>query len=264
MSVIKALLHDYGYEAPSTLTFVDAQRAFLRGEGLIMVNGDWIYEEMRTAIGDYKKENILARIGFMKNPVISSIINVLPKHSVANDAELSALIKAIDAGNTALSGEGYEVQQEDYDRVKEARNYVSTEYLNQAYVPAYATAKDLAKDFLRFLATDLALNQYMRSTGGAALPFTYDVQTKDAALYEAFDDIQKYRNEIFMSDPAFMPSTRNEKFPLSYLGGLTAVPDGAMDSELAGNTSAEDFFQKQIKFYSGSNWDTVLRNAAQK
>lgn len=262
MEAIKTLLHDYGYPSAPATDFVQAQSRFLAGDGLIMANGDWIYEEMRTTIEGYKKRGIECDIRFMKTPVLSAIIDVLP--SVADDAELSALIKAIDAGETALSGTGYEVTQADYDRVKAARNMVSTEYLNQAYVPAYATAKELAKDFLRFLATDLALNQYMKSTRGGALPFTYDVQTKDAALYETFDGIQKYRDEIFKQNPEFLPSTRDEEFPLAYLGGLQAVPNGYMDAEFLDNTTAKAFFDKQVAYYAGSQWDTVLRNAGKK
>ena len=264
MEVIKTLLHDYGYVNASSIDFIEAQNRFLVGDGLIMANGDWLYEEMRTAIEGFKKRGIECDIRFMKNPVISSIIDVLPNKSVANDDERSDLIKAIDAGSSSLKGEGYEVTQADYDRVKAARNYVSTEFLNQAFVPKYATAKGLAKDFLSFLATDKALNQFMRSTRGATLPFKYDVKTADPELYASFDGVQKYRDEIFMADPEFLPSTRNEAYPFMYLGGMKFVPVDMMDSDFTGNVTAQQFFDKQVAYYSGSQWDTVLRNMGKK
>lgn len=264
MQVIKTVLHDYGFPDAGSIDFTEAQNRFLVGDGLIMANGDWLYEEMRTAVNGFKDRGIECDIRFMKNPVISSIIDVLPKKTVADDVELSALIKAIDAGSTALEGDGYSVAREDFDRVKSARNYVATDYLQQAFVPSYAKAKDLAKDFLRFLATDVALNRYMKSTNGATLPFTYDVQSADPALYESFDGIQKYRDEIFRANPEFLPSTRSEEYPLSYLGGLRSVPYGAMDSEFLGALTAKEFFDKQVTYYAGSQWDTVLRNAGKK
>ncbi|MBQ6922651.1 MAG: hypothetical protein IJQ66_06140 [Clostridia bacterium] len=58
----------------------------------------------------------------MKTPVISAIVKILPDRSVSNERELCALINAIDAGDTSLEGTGYSVTQNDYDRVKDARN----------------------------------------------------------------------------------------------------------------------------------------------
>ena len=37
-----------------------------------------------------------------------------------------------------------------------------------------------------------------------------------------------------------------------------------MDSEFLGAMTAKEFFDKQVAYYAGSQWDTVLRNAGKK
>lgn len=260
LEVLYDLLSDYSFTGAGSIDFIEAQTRFLMGDGLIMANGDWFYQEMDTTIEGLKKRGIDYDIRFMKNPVISAIKDVLP--TVNDDATLAAVVDAVDKGETAYEG----VSAADFARVKEARSFVySGEYLNQAFIPSYANGKDAAKDFLRFLATDIACNQFMRSTGGATLPFKYDVKTADKDLYDSFDSIQKYRHDIYMADPTFNLPARYEEFSLAYLGGLKPVPIGYVDSAFSSaQYTAQEFFQMQIDYYSGSRWDDILRAAGRK
>ena len=260
LEVLYDLLSEYSFTGAGSIDFIEAQTRFLMGDGLIMANGDWFYQEMDTTIEGLKKRGIDYDIRFMKNPVISAIKDVLP--TVNDDATLAAVVDAVDKGETAYEG----VSAADFARVKEARSFVySGEYLNQAFIPSYANGKDAAKDFLRFLATDIACNQFMRSTGGATLPFKYDVKTADKDLYDSFDSIQKYRHDIYMADPTFNLPARYEEFSLAYLGGLKPVPIGYVDSAFSSaQYTAQEFFQMQIDYYSGSRWDDILRAAGRK
>ena len=133
---------------------------------------------------------------------------------------------------------------------------------SQAFIPAGATAEGLAKDFLLFLSTDKALEQYMRSTGGATMPFYYTVDTQ-SDLYAGFDNIQKTRSQIFNSKPTFAKSTRGEEFKVHYLGGLSPNPlDTRIDEAfLDGTKTAKSFYDDCIAYYNDTRWRDVLRNA---
>lgn len=169
--------HGYNHQYAKNMDFGQAQLAFLgQGYGSLdskkvafMPNGAWLENEMEMVLAEYPADFTMFRV-----PIISSIINILPDKSVANDAELSALITAIDAGSTALSGTGYEVTQNDFDRVKNAR---FTTCQNSAAQTAgiVSTCKNVeeAKDFLRFLATDEASAVAARVLKGVTMPYGY-------------------------------------------------------------------------------------------
>ena len=172
MMVMEDLLYaPSGYMDTYSLSvdFTTAQGYFLDGGRNIamMINGDWIENEM-------KKNYSNTDLDMIKVPVISSIINVVPDKSIADDTELSAVIKAIDAGNTSLTGEGYSVTQSDYDRVKTARNtYINPNTNHQAYIPVYSTKKTIAKDFIQFMASDEGMMVMSKTSKGFLLPFEY-------------------------------------------------------------------------------------------
>ncbi len=170
--VTDALLkNENGYMDPmaKTADFTSVQTRFLETENQIAMipNGDWIQREMSA---NYSPDEV--DIEFIKTPVVSSIIEKCP--SIENDKELSALIAAIDRGEIALSGEGYEVAQKDFDKVKEARGVYSTFLGHTGWVPAYSKKVDLAKDFLLYMASDEAIRVFNKATGGCAQPYEFD------------------------------------------------------------------------------------------
>ena len=179
LTVMEKLLdNEKGYMDSYSLSvdFTTAQGYFLDGGRNIamMVNGDWIENEMKKNYSDVDLDMI-------KVPVVSAIIDVVPDKSIANDAELSALIKAIDEGNTALTGAGYEVTQNDYDRVKTARNtYINPNTNHQVHIPAYSTKIELAKDFLLYMASDEGMMIMSKTSKGFLLPYEYsDAQMEE-------------------------------------------------------------------------------------
>jgi len=184
--------YGYNHQYATTMDFAEAQLAFLgQGYGGIdnkliafMPNGAWLENEMEMVLAEYPADFEMFRV-----PVISSIINVLPDKSVADDAELSALITAIDAGSTALSGTGYEVTQKDFDRVKEARFYVGqNSTAHEIGIVSTCKNVDVAKDFLLFMTSNQASSVAGRELAGVALPFGYLPSSADG--YEISNYVQ--------------------------------------------------------------------------
>lgn len=169
--------YGYNHQYATRMEFQEAQLVFMgAGYGDIdnkkvafMPNGAWLENEMEPFMAE-----ITANFAMFRVPVISSIISVLPDGSVADDAELSALITAIDAGSTALSGTGYEVTQNDFDRVRNARFSVTqNSTAHTAGITSTCKNVDAAKDFLNFLATDEASAVAARALNGVCLPYGY-------------------------------------------------------------------------------------------
>ena len=157
------------------------------------------------------------------HPIISAIIE--QTSTIADDAELSAVIKAVDAENSSLTGEGYEVSQEDYDIIKEARSVVwSFGSGHTAVIPKYALGKNVAVDFLKFMATDKGLETYMRGTMGASLPFTYDLKTKNPTLYNSSEINALHKERLdYMNSDFIKPYTLrlSTSYPLASFGWVT-------------------------------------------
>ena len=192
---------DEGYSHPNStsINFTEAQFKLLNvGGGIMQPNGNWLISEMAANYSNAKT----MKVEFIKMPVISSIIDVLPDKSVNDDTELSALVAAIDAKNTALSGDGYEVTQSDYDYIAWARGYVMTSAnVSGAYIPAYAKNVENAKKFLLYLAKDSSLETYYKETMGSTMPFMHDYSNSS---YEASYFIKS--EQKILADSTAMPT----------------------------------------------------------
>lgn len=148
----------------TALNFADAQVQFLSDESAAMMfNGSWLMNEMAGFVDD-------ETFSMFRIPVISAIRDKCT--TVENDAELAALVDAIDAGSKALTGEGYEVNQADFDRVEEARNfcYLGSEGSNACIVDSDQINSGLAKLFLKYLYSDQGIRDFTYSQCGAVLP----------------------------------------------------------------------------------------------
>ena len=201
MQVCEDLLwFENGYiYAPSTGTsFIEAQRYFLQGQQAMMYNGSWMFNEMQTMFPDGADYDFK----MMKMPVISAIKEKCS--TIENDAELSALVHAIDNGETALKGTGYEVSEADYAKVKEARSfyYAGGENAN-AVVPINARNKELAKRFLAFMYSDEGIKAHASAHAGNVLPvqgvdFGNALDTDDPFLSTAYEIMGA--KEVFFND----------------------------------------------------------------
>jgi len=165
----RILKPSYVYNGSNSMTFTDAQTLFIQDKAVMMVNGSWLLNEMKSV------SNAGESFKIMKTPVISSIIEKCA--TIADDAELAALIDAIDAASNAaevaLSGIGYEVSRADADKVYEARNIMSNNFdAHGIVIPTYAVAKNAAKEFVKYFYSDENLANYWEATQ-LPLPVTY-------------------------------------------------------------------------------------------
>ena len=199
----------------------ETQNRVQLGNALFMANGDWADNELATLREGLIEQNGSAdTVKLMRTPVISSIIDHTP--SIPDDKTLSAAVAAIDAGETSYD----DVDPDDFAIVKAAREVVySIGPGHNAFIPSYAAGKEVAIDFLRFMATDKAQEIYIRSTNGASLPFRYDLKTQNSALYNEISPMQQDRIDYFAEmEVNVLPSQAS--FPLVRYGGLSLMASG--------------------------------------
>lgn len=208
----------YQHVLSTSVDFTTAQGYFLIEENNIamMANGDWLYNEMEENYPD-------ANIEMMRMPVISAIRNLSECATIESDAELSALIDAIDAGSTALSGTGYSVSQEAYNKVYEARKmYTCSSNINHIMVsPSDSDSLDIVKDFYLYMATEEG--QTLFATGGAG--FSHIFETGDAVRTAA----SAVQNDFVKSSEAIKADSEVAPWPiytsrLFSMGGMPVYP----------------------------------------
>lgn len=247
----------------SEYIYSEAQKEFLKGKGMMMPNGDWFDMEM-SKMGNVNPNNY--EVTFMKTPVISTLINELK--GVKDDFALGYVVDCVDGNKTyAEAKSGYEsekskfaaasqgeLSEEDYNRVKQARGVMYRLEGHDAYIPAYATGKEAAKDFLRFLATDVSIGRFMKSTKGCVTAYTYDAE--NSPLWNEISTMQKDHIKYYYSGVQLPIYT---SFKLAYFGGLTPLTqtpriDYAFVAQSeTDRTSPEKMIADDYNYFAGDN-----------
>lgn len=165
--------------ASNSANFTTQQTAFLDGQAMMMVNGNWLGAEMQKNDGIFDG----SKFRMMRTPIMSTIINRLP--TINDDATLSTVISLIDNGKTyaeaaqVVNG----LSEADYNEVKIARGMKlcgSRESGN--YIANYSIALENAKTFFKFIYSDEA-GVIFRAHKKLDPMMTFD----DKSLYESFD-----------------------------------------------------------------------------
>lgn len=265
LSVLEKILHrDNGitWLNPNTgkEAYRETQNRVLLGNALFMANGDWVDNELKTLRDGLDNPDT---VKLMPAPVLSSIVETLEDTSMT-DATLSAVIDAVDAGETSYAG----VSDADFARIKAAREVVySIGPGHNAYIPSYATGVNPAVDFLLYMATDKAQQLYMKATNGASLPFDYTLKTEDSNYISA---LQQGRIDYFNThDVNILPS--QSSFPLVRYGNLSVMSSGMPLENFTSGMSkgsyssvAELCFKREIQFWTENEnavWNNCLRQA---
>ena len=257
----------YVYTKHTGLQFMQSQANFIRGNGVFYSNGDWFAKEMEATVEEIENRGQKAYdIRMMKTPIVSEIIEKTP--SIPDEETLRAVIRAIDYGcedaqmmKQTVEFKGSElvfgVTQADYEKILSARGTIhALGSSHRALVPSYAQGKEIAFDFLRFMATDKAQEIYMKATGGGSLPFEYNVRVKNPSLYGQLLPIEKDRLS-FLYDSVYetkvMPDS--SAFPLAKWGEMSSfkyLSTTAIVSEFLSKGStvtAQTIFDEDIKYY---------------
>ena len=271
---------DYNHADVNTLEFTAAQSKYLLGEAVMMPNGDWFENEMRA---NYEEDENHYDIRFMQMPVISAIVETLSFYNsdkaydalsaaekATYDDMLAKIVSVVDADGSLEDAQALVsgLTKADFDKVSTARNVVYSVENHDAYIPSYATGKEIAKDFLIFMASDKAIETFMRSTNGASTAFTFDVETKAPDLYASFSNLQKGRAKIAAKGIVpFAPTTSR----LVYLGGLnnytiaSSLESFFTAQNAADRKTAEYIYQNDIEYYvnknNGEYWKELLSRA---
>lgn len=243
-------------------THIEAQTRFYDGTEKIwmMPSGSWAENEM--SLNGYKAGK--KDIGMMRVPVSSSVIYTdVDKtnyrfETVRDDAKLSEVVKAVDEGKTGVEG----VAATEFEAIKKMRRYVSTEgYASSVVIPSYANAKEAAKKFLLFLASDEAGQIYYDATK-TYLPFnTSNIKTGDTPT-RFQSDVRK-----IMKDVSFV-SKYDSKNPLFFMTDMTFTSNQKfMDLSMATTETSEKMTAEKwmdyIHRYVSENFDSYqsLANA---
>ncbi len=248
-----------------TEKYIPAQTAFLRGGAVFHFNGDYFVPEMMDVKEDLVNNGVeLDTFKMMRMPVISAIIAKCT--TIENDAELSALITAIDAGSKSLTGTGYDVNQDDFNKIYEARLvvYPSVGMTQGAVIPAVSQNKELASDFMLYMASNKGIEIYAEATGGCEIGFNYNIETANPELFAKLDTLQQDRIKYFnsVSEPIILQE--DDSFPLFAIGGVQAVSDTRWEITMSakGNTkTAQDLFQATINSWTQNAFDLAIQKA---
>lgn len=185
--------------------FTEAQAQHIIGNGLMIPNGLWFYNEMGQLIKETEQRGIEFATEMMRTPVISALSDKLSywnesnesydvlfeKYRVNNDATAKSILQDADAKLRAIidfvDGDLTEkpefATEEDIAIVRKSRSIQQNGGAGQtAIIPAYSNAIPAAKRFLQYLATDRAIENFAKVTGGGSLPFKFDY--KSSAVWE--------------------------------------------------------------------------------
>lgn len=273
-------------------TFDRIQVKYINGQGVFMPNGDWFDLEMRNAVEAGKGSDIT----YMQLPIISAVSEKLSYYKSGDtvfdknadgttkegdatrkvyDELLRKLVDHVDgncdrdevAALYTAKGKSIDRLDADIEHIHEARHLMAPVEGHEAFIPSYATAKNVAKDFLRFMATDKAIRTFAESTKGCSTAFSYDVIAQNPGLYDTFTDIQKQRLSMVQNGGISMPVKAS--YRLAMLGGfdMSRYPSGSIEvnfSSESGRKTAEEMVNYDINYYTQNNnaqWNSMLTAA---
>lgn len=184
--VNKLVNYDNGYQdkLSYTLSFTDAQNRFLDPENkdLFMADGAWLQREMEM---NYTPDEV--NVEFVRMPVVSALGTKL---GISDDI-LSQIIDYADGivsePPAFTSTKGLDSQAV-IDEVVAARKMVPSNHLHAAFIPAYSTKGDLAKEFIQLMASDRGIAAMMKET-----------QLKPPMKFNVFDEQYDIELSQFMT-----------------------------------------------------------------
>ncbi len=256
LEVMETLLkHENGYTHPNSkeYNFTDAQVKFLEGEAVMQPNGDWLQSEMSA---NFSADEV--DIEMMKTPIISSITEKCS--AVKTEEQLLQVIDYIDGVEGATLPAGLSDDHADVKKIREARAIYYAGLNDTASIPVYSTKKDLAKEFLQFMASDEGIETYCKASGGYRMHFKYDYEK------ESLKDVRS----------GFLDSTLNlwktgKPFCLSekdriFLGGMQFLRTNmnSVETYLSATNGIDRLTANQIFMKNYENvsaiWDSLYAN----
>lgn len=250
------------------------QRFFLRGKaGVFMPMGDWLMTETSVSSSE------LNEIRMLKMPVISSVVETLSfwaeeegvvydsltdEQKKGYDSKLACIVQYVDEGKTyeqaneVFKRKGYgELNKKDFNKINEGRNMMYRMTGHEAFIPSYATGKAIAKDFLRFMATDIGIQTFMNATKGTLTPYNYTVKEETLATYYP---LQQDHYEYMKTVTSLPPESA---FKLYYLGGVNQMTKWpSLEQAFSAQNDGERKTALQVFEQDKEEWTTSKFNMA--
>ncbi len=277
--------YDNGYADPTSIskTFTQGQLAFLEGDGLMTVSGDWIEREMD---GNFEPGEV--DIALMQTPVISALSEKLSYWNEtvtydnltdetkkdAYDAALVAIIEYVDSLTTATPKEkptsvsGLTITDADIAAVKVARTTILGD-AGYAFIPAYSDKIDEAKKFFAYFYNKESQNIMLKETNGTTAPLVSQYGIKYFSNFSALSPMQKEKVNILKYD-SYVELFNCRNHAMSYAAGLvnewytgSGAKIGAiigMETSYQGYKSALTIFTETASHYK-TEWSNMLKNA---
>lgn len=254
----------------ATRSYIDTQSTFLNAEGArvnlngattsaMMPNGDWLENEMYANFSN-KIENGEVEFKIMKTPLISAIAKKTSfKNASDADAKLRELVNYIDGGKQGEKPAF--ATDDDIKTVEDARGIGSSiGYRSGVYVPAFATAKETAKDFLKFMYSDEAIRINALASRGTNLPVEFDWSGVENKL----SVFQRSKLATLASTTSYAFSS--DKYAIRYRGGLVPFKIYTPVEVKFNVSSAKDYVDPQTIFIDNYNefvrlWPTMMKDA---
>lgn len=168
----------------SATDFNKANSDFKNGYAAIMPCGNWFASELLKRSGQDGFDISKSPIRYLKTPILSAIIDTLPKKSITDDETLSKVVAAIDEGKSSYSG----VAAEDFDVIKQARSVVySAGFNQQMYIPSSSKNYEAVEDFLLFFASKQGSKIFTEKTSSLN-SFASERQSGASDFVKSFED----------------------------------------------------------------------------
>lgn len=268
MKVLEKIGKEYSHQYSRNMTFINAQAAWGgipyaddSKLSVFMPNGDWTYNETK----DYIDETGHV-VGFMQMPVISDIVDTLsfyahgdtPFYSLSAadkavyDATLRQIIDYVDGDSTTVpTYQGTAVSEADIAIVREARSLLGGKCQGQAFIPSNSSKKDLAKEFLVFMASDMAVRIYSQKTNGLS-PYVSD-STFDEITFDS-----KFMNEVL--DVISVTKKEITLYSDVRTSGFFYPRTGLAQAFAGEKITAETLLSRDLTYFK-QQWSTILKNA---
>ena len=213
------------------------------------------FEELELKTDAEKLEYILAKLG--NKPQVAEGVDYGSRYNntlaAQADAQLSYLIGLIDEGkdyataktayDAQFASAGVALTQKAYDHIAAARKMEHRVDGQDWYIPAYADGKEIAKDFLRFMATDLGTSIIMEKSSTLS-PFMVD---DDLLNYIDYTPTLASRVER-RNDTTYLPTlAAYQSYRLAHVRFLNNM--SSIESNLSGSgMTAWELFTNEIVY----------------
>ncbi len=265
---MEKIVQKYSHRYAANMTHIYAQSCWAgipyAGDSkpcVFMPNGDWTYNETLDYIIDTGCE-----IGFMRYPVISDIVETLELYEDGStpyaqlsqekqntyDAQLRSVIDFIDEGETGTRPEG--VSDDDLDRIREARQMMGGKCQTEAFIPKRSTKTDLAKEFLVFMASDMAIDIFSQNTYGFSPYISNEKMEMIDFGVKFFDDVQA----VLKAAPLKVISKYTNIRQAGYYGAYEISYASSLKTY-----SAEVCMERGMVLLQ-EKWEHILKNADRK